>query len=71
MVMNKGCGSKFCVGSCVRQETPEGQRIYWQKRCEYNNKDEDNSPKTLNDENTLHYLDCCIHLHFLYHIILT
>ena len=41
---NKGRSSKFHV------ETPEeGQRIYRQKRCWNNNKDEDNSPKTLND----------------------
>ena len=47
----KGRGSKFCVGSWVWQETPEeGQRTYWPKR-EYNNKDEDNSPKTPNDKN--------------------
>ena len=48
--LNKGCGSKFCVGSRVRQ-TPEDWRTYWPKRCEYNNKDEDTSPKTLNDKN--------------------
>ena len=48
--LNKWRGSKFCVGSRVRQETPEeGQRTYRPKRCEYNN--EDNSPKTLNDKN--------------------
>ena len=29
----------------------EGQRTYWLKRCGNNNKDEDNSLKTLNDEN--------------------
>ena len=28
----------------------EGQRIYRPKRCRNNNKDEDNSPKTLNDK---------------------
>ena len=27
--------------------------IYRPKRCEYNNKDKDNSPKTLNDKNHL------------------
>ena len=33
-------------------KTPEeGRRTYWPKRCENNNKDEDNSPKTLNDKN--------------------
>ena len=34
----------------VRQ-TPEGQRTYRPKRCGNNNKDEDNSPKTLNNKN--------------------
>ena len=49
--LNKGCGSKFHVGSWVQQETPEeGQRKY-QPKCEYSNKDEDNNPKTLNDKN--------------------
>ena len=38
------------------KETPEaGRRTYRPKRCEYNNKDEDNSPKTLNDKN----IDSC------------
>ena len=33
-------------------ETPEeGQRTYRPKRCGNNNKDEENSPKTLNDKN--------------------
>ena len=50
--LNKGRDWKFRVGSRVRQETPEeGLWTYRQKRCEYNNKDEDNSPKTLNDKN--------------------
>ena len=50
--LNKGGGSKFHEVSTVRQETPEeGRRLLRQKRCEYNNKDEDNSLKTLNDEN--------------------
>ena len=48
--LNKGRGSKIRAGSWVRQETPEdGQEAYRPKRCEYNNKDQDNSPKTLND----------------------
>ncbi len=46
----KGRSSKFNEGSQVRQ-TPEGWRIYRPKRCGYNNKDEDNSLKTLNDKN--------------------
>ena len=44
---NKGCSLKFRVGSWVQQTPEEGQR----KRCGNNNKDEDNSPKTLNDKN--------------------
>ena len=51
---NKGRSMKVCVGSQVRQIPEEGRRTYWLKRCENNNKDEDNSPKTLNDKN---YLD--------------
>ena len=50
--LNKRCGSKFHTGSWVWLETPEeGWKTYRPKRCEYNNKDEDNSPKTLNDKN--------------------
>ena len=48
---NKGHSSKFCVGSRVRQSPEEGQRAYRPKRCANNNKDEDNSLKTLNDKN--------------------
>ena len=47
---NKGCSSKFCVGSQVRQTPEEGRRTYQLKRCG-NNKDEDDSPKILNDKN--------------------
>ena len=40
-----GFGSKFCVGSRVRQETPEeGRKKHQLKHCEYKNEDEDNSP---------------------------
>ena len=46
---NKGRGSKFREGSRVRQTT-EGRRTYRPKRCGNNNKDEDNSLKTLNDK---------------------
>ena len=42
--LNKGGGSKFRVGSQVRQETPEEGHI------DRNNKDEDNSLKTLKDK---------------------
>ena len=47
---NKGRSSKLCEGSRVRQ-TPESWRTYRPKRCGNNNKDEDNSPKTLHDNN--------------------
>ena len=48
---NKGRSSKFREGSRVRQTPEEGRRTYRPKRYGNNNKDEDNSPKTLNDEN--------------------
>ena len=48
---NKGCSSKFREDSQVRQTPEEGQRTYRLKRCGNNNKDEDNSLKTLNDKN--------------------
>ena len=44
---NKGRSSKFREGSRVRQTPEEGQRTYRPKRCGNNNKDEDNSSKTL------------------------
>ena len=47
---NKGRSSKFREGSRVRQTPEEGRRTYRLKRCGNNNKDEDNSPKTLNDK---------------------
>ena len=39
------------VGSQVQQTPEEGWRTYQLKCCGNNNKDEDNSPKTLNDKN--------------------
>ena len=48
---NKGCSSKFCEGSRVQQTPEEGRRAYRPKRCGNNNKDENNSPKTINDKN--------------------
>ena len=40
------------VSSQVRQEAPdEGRRSHRPKRCEYNNKDEDNSPNNLDNTN--------------------
>ena len=49
--LSKGCDSKLHVGSRVWQTPELGQKTYRHKYCEYNNKDEDNSPKTLNDKN--------------------
>ena len=48
---NKGRSSKFCESSRVRQTPEEGRRTYRPKHCGNNNKDEENSPKTLNDKN--------------------
>ena len=47
---NKGCSSMFRVGSQVQQTPGEGRGTYWMKCCGNNNKDEDNSPKTLNNK---------------------
>ena len=41
----------FREGSRVRQTPEEGRRTYLPKRCGNNNEDEDNSPKTIDDEN--------------------
>ena len=50
--LNKGHDLKFPVSSRVRQATPEeGWKTYRPKRCEYNNKDVDNCPKTLKGKN--------------------
>ena len=48
---NKGRSSKFREGSRVRQTPEEDRRTYRPKLGEKNNKDEDNSPKPLNDKN--------------------
>ena len=50
---NKGRSSKFREGSRVRQTPEENRRTYRLKRWGNNNKDEDNSPKNLNDKNQL------------------
>ena len=47
---NKGRSSKFREDCRDRQTPEEGRRTYRPKRCGNNNKDEDNSPKTLNDK---------------------
>ena len=51
----KGRSSKFHEGSWVRQSPEEGQRTYRPKCCGNNYKDEDNSPKILNDKNKIIY----------------
>ena len=48
--INTRCSSNFHEGSRVRQ-TEKGMRIYRPKHSGNNNKDEDNSPKILNDKN--------------------
>ena len=45
-VFNKGCSLKFHIGSRVQQIPDEGQKTYRPKHYG-NNRDEDNSPKTL------------------------
>ena len=47
---NKERSSKFREGSRVWQTPEEGRRTYQPKRCGNNTKDENNSPKTLNDK---------------------
>ena len=48
---NKERSSKFWVGSRVQQTPEDSLTTYRPKRCGNNNKDEDNSPKSLNDKN--------------------
>ena len=50
---NKGRSSKLREGSRIRQTPDEGRRTYQPKRRGNNNKDEDNSPKTLSDKNVI------------------
>ena len=52
---NKWRSSKFREGSRVRQTPEEGRKIYRPKSCGNNNKDEENSPKTLNDKKTMRH----------------
>ena len=52
--LNKGYGLKFCVGSRVGQTPEESWRTCLLKHCEYNNKDEDISVKTWNDEKKIY-----------------
>ena len=57
---NKGRSSKFREGSRVCQTSEEGRRTYRPKRYKNSNKDEDNSPKTLNDKKLYDGLTACI-----------
>ena len=52
---------KFRVGPRVRQTPEEGLKIYRPKRWRNNNKEEDSSPKTLNDKKKISGL-CIYHL---------
>ena len=48
----------FIVISATFRQTPEeGRKTYRPKRCGKDNKDEDNSPKTVNDKNELFELE--------------
>ena len=58
---NKGRSSMFLEGSRVRQTPEEGRRTYRPKLCGNNNKDEDNSPKTLKDKKNV-----CFVISFLF-----
>ena len=50
--LNEGVSSMLCLGSRVRNETPEEDwMIYRPKRSEYNNEDDGNGPNILSDEN--------------------
>ena len=50
--LNKGQGSKFRVGSRVLQVTPEEcRKTHWSKHCEYNDKNQNISPKALDYKN--------------------
>ena len=49
--INKVCGSKFPLGSLVRQIHEEGRIAYRPNPFQYNNKDDDNNLKTLNNKN--------------------
>ena len=67
---NKGRSLKFREVSRVRQIPEEGLRTHRPKCCGNNHKDEDNSPKTHNDENnnftytflhTLYLMSCSLY----------
>ena len=51
--LNKGFGSNLRIDSRVGQEiSEEALRTHRLKRCEYNDKKENNRPNTLKDENS-------------------
>ena len=59
---NKGRSSKFRECSQLQQTPEEDRMTYRPKRCGNNNKDEDNKPKTLNDECYIYiYIYTCIY----------
>ena len=66
---NKERNSKFREGSQVRQTPEEGRRTYRPKRCGNNNKDEDNSPKNLNDKNSTFSLHLLLLKSFVHTVI--
>ena len=55
-----GHSSKFRASSRVRKAPEEGRRIYRPKHSGNNNKDEDNSPKILNDKDISICLFVCL-----------
>ena len=63
-VFNKGRSSKFRESSRVRQTPEEDWMTYRPKRCGNNNKDEDNSPKTLTDIYSIVYFNIFSHKWF-------
>ena len=63
---NKECSLKFCVGSQVQQTPEECWKTYQLKSCGNNNKDEDNSPKILNDKKKLDVVLCIKKLLLVY-----
>ncbi len=66
---NKERSSKFREGSQVRQTYDDARRTYRPKRCGYNNEDEDNSPRTLNNKNHQDSSQKFRQIHFLYHLV--
>ena len=70
---NKGCSLKFCDGSRVQKTQEESQRTYQPKRCGNNNKDEDSSPKILNEKiffktcQSVMSMQRAFHAHFIPH----